>query len=85
MFLERMRPRGQSVGILPVPSGEAPDPAGGLLGGVPPASRLGNLSMKYETSARPGQEAKAAARVSTGKGDAGGVSYGAYQLSSTYK
>jgi type VI secretion system secreted protein VgrG len=85
MFLERMRPRGQSAGILSVPPDEAPDPAGGLLGVVPPAPpapRLGNLSMKYETSARPGQEARAAARVSTGEGDKGGVSYGAYQLAS---
>ena len=43
----------------------------------------GGLSMIYETGYRPGQEAQAAARVSTGRGDRGGVSYGAYQLSST--
>jgi YD repeat-containing protein len=42
----------------------------------------GNLSMFYETGHRPGQEAEAAAKVSTGKKDPGGVSYGAYQLSS---
>ncbi|HJR55324.1 MAG TPA: hypothetical protein VJ798_02000 [Rhizomicrobium sp.] len=80
---------GQRAGIIPVPPDEGPDPAGGLLGVAPlspvssrPAARLGALSMKYETSARPGQEARAAARVSTGKDDEGGVSYGAYQLAS---
>jgi len=37
---------------------------------------LGSLSAKYETSGRgPGT-------VSTGRGDAGGVSYGSYQLAS---
>lgn len=46
--------------------------------------RLGNLSMLYETGFRPGQEALAAARVSTGEGDPGGVSYGAYQLASSH-
>ena len=50
--------------------------------------RLGNLSMKYETGFRPGQEAKACGVVSTGligsgRADPGGKSYGAYQLSST--
>lgn len=50
--------------------------------------RLGNLSMKYETGFRPGQEAKACGVVSTGllgqgKADPGGKSYGAYQLTST--
>ncbi len=44
--------------------------------------RLGNLSMRYETGYLPGEEAKAAAKVSSGKGDAGGKSYGAYQLAS---
>ena len=46
------------------------------------ASKRGQLSMVYETSHRPGQEAAAAGRVSNGKKDKGGVSYGAYQLSS---
>ena len=50
--------------------------------------RLGNLSMKYETGFKPGQEAKACGVVSTGligsgRADPGGKSYGAYQLSST--
>lgn len=50
--------------------------------------RLGDLSMRFETSCRPGEEAKAAAKVSTGmmgagKADPGGKSYGAYQLTST--
>lgn len=49
--------------------------------------RLGNLSMTYETSHRPGQEAQAAATVSSGRlngrPDPGGRSYGAYQLTST--
>lgn len=49
--------------------------------------RLGNLSMTSETSHRPGQEAQAAATVSSGRlngrTDPGGRSYGAYQLTST--
>ena len=46
-------------------------------------ARIGDLSMAYETGYRPGQEAQAAAKVSTGQNDPrGGVSYGAYQLSS---
>lgn len=51
--------------------------------------RLGNLSMIYETSRRPGQEAAAAATVSSGmlngRADPGGKSYGAYQLTSITK
>lgn len=47
--------------------------------------RLGELSMIYETGFRPGQEAQAAGVVSTGIGDPGGVSYGAYQLASSQK
>jgi type VI secretion system secreted protein VgrG len=89
MRMGKIPPKGQRLGIVPLPPDDAPDPAGGLLGIAPPPSqagaRLGNLSMQYETSARPGQEARAAARISTGEGDKGGVSYGAYQLSSTYK
>ncbi len=50
---------------------------------IEPAQRLGDLSMIFETGTRPGQEAKAAATVSTGSGDPGGVSYGAYQLASS--
>ncbi|RSY83105.1 hypothetical protein DAH66_12615 [Sphingomonas koreensis] len=46
------------------------------------SERLGELSMKYETGHSPGQEALAAAKVSSGKGDPGGKSYGAYQLAS---
>jgi type VI secretion system secreted protein VgrG len=38
--------------------------------------------MLYETGFHPGQEGLAAARVSSGVGDPGGVSYGAFQLSS---
>lgn len=49
-------------------------------GGSP--ERLGNLSMKYETGHVPGEEVKAAAKVSSGARDAGGKSYGAYQLAS---
>lgn len=45
--------------------------------------RLGNLSMKYETGYAPGQEGAAAAKVSSGIGDPGGKSYGAYQLTSS--
>ena len=45
--------------------------------------RLGNLSMKEETSYSPGNEALAAAKVSSGNGDPGGISYGAYQLASS--
>lgn len=57
------------------PSGPPARPAAG--------PRLGDLSMYYETGFRPGQEAQAAAVVSNGLGDPGGVSYGAYQLAST--
>ncbi len=59
------------------PSAPAPAPAGG--------ARLGRLSMVYETGFGPGQEAQAAARTSSGVGDAGGASYGAYQLASSSK
>jgi hypothetical protein len=45
-------------------------------------THLGNLSMVYETSYKPADYLKAAATVSTGKGDPGGKSYGAYQLAS---
>lgn len=45
--------------------------------------RLGNLSMKYETGQSPGNFAVAAATVSTGQQDKGGISYGAYQLASS--
>lgn len=38
--------------------------------------------MRYETGHRPGQELVASATVSSGVHDPGGVSYGAYQLSS---
>ncbi len=50
--------------------------------GTIPADQLGNLSMAYETGFRPGQEDQAAGEVSSGRGDRGGPSYGAYQLSS---
>jgi len=46
------------------------------------ASKRGQLSMVHETGDGPGQEAAAAGRVSSGQKDKGGVSYGAYQLSS---
>jgi type VI secretion system secreted protein VgrG len=87
MFIGKMPPMGQRVGILPVDPQDAdgPYPPAGLLGAPPtppPRERLGDLSMKYETGYGPGKEARAAARVSTGKGDKGGVSYGAYQLAS---
>ena len=46
------------------------------LGPPPPGWTLGQLSRKYETAGRgPGT-------VSSGKGDAGGVSYGSYQMTS---
>ena len=41
--------------------------------------------MRFETGFRPGQEAQAAATVSSSQGDAGGISYGAYQLASSPK
>lgn len=47
-----------------------------------PTHPLGSLSMVYETGFRPGQEALAAGRVSSGINDPGGVSYGAYQMAS---
>ena len=43
---------------------------------------IGNLSIRYETGALRGQELQAAERVSSGVGDSGGVSYGAFQLCS---
>ena len=46
-------------------------------------ARLGDLSMLYETGFRPGRETEAAAVVSSGTGDPGGISYGAYQLASS--
>ena len=46
-------------------------------------SRLGDLSMQYETPYGPGHERKAAGVVSTGTKDRGGVSYGAYQFASS--
>ena len=39
--------------------------------------------MVYETGRRPGEESRAAATVSRGVGDKGGLSYGAYQLASS--
>jgi len=44
---------------------------------------LGGLSMQYETGKTPEQYREAAAVVSSGKNDPGGISYGAYQMSST--
>lgn len=62
--------------LLPAfPTGPIARPQGG--------ARLGDLSMRYETGFNPGQEARAAAVVSGGVGDPGGVSYGAYQLTSS--
>lgn len=75
-------------GGRPKPAAPAPPPLPAPPGGpVPrPASpRLGDLSMRFETSFRPGQESQAAGVVSTGVGDPGGVSYGAYQLASSVK
>lgn len=63
--------------------GEAPAPPRRKAAVAPPSTTagsthiLGTLSARYETSGRgPGT-------VSTGRGDAGGVSYGSYQLAST--
>ncbi len=78
-------PMGGSVPKSPLPP---PPPLPGPPGGpLPPTAspRLGDLSMRYETSFRPGQEAEAAGVVSTGVSDPGGVSYGAYQLASSAK
>ena len=58
----------------------APKSAAPAAGGGAPA--LGGLSMKYETGYTPDQYKKAAGVVSSGKQDPGGISYGAYQLSS---
>lgn len=57
--------------------------AGPIARSEAPGPRLGDLSMRFETGFHPGQEAQAAAVVSNGVNDAGGVSYGAYQLTST--
>jgi hypothetical protein len=46
------------------------------------ARRLGDLSMAHETGKYPHQYREAAGVVSTGYGDKGGKSYGAYQLAS---
>jgi len=45
-------------------------------------TKPGSLSMKYETRMAPSDYRKAAGVVSSGKGDPGGISYGAYQLAS---
>ena len=55
-----------------IPTTTAPQTASS----ISPVRELGNLSRKYEVSGR-GPET-----VSTGKGDAGGASYGTYQLAS---
>lgn len=58
--------------VVRIPNGAAP----GLTFAPPAEWILGSLSSKYETSGRgPGT-------VSTGIGDAGGVSYGSYQMTS---
>jgi hypothetical protein len=59
------------VPVTPTTTSPAPGALGEAL-----ASRLGELSAKYETGGRgPGT-------VSTGAGDPGGVSYGSYQMAS---
>ena len=61
----------------------------GLYDQIPGASSegekrlLGSLSMKYETGKNPDQYGDAAGVVSNGRGDRGGISYGAYQLASS--
>jgi LysM repeat protein len=76
----RANPNAINVGdVIQIPNGAAP----GLAEAAPPAFTpaevrwlLGSLSSKYETGGRgPGT-------VSTGIGDAGGVSYGSYQMTS---
>jgi LysM repeat protein len=67
--------------VILIPSGEAPGLAEAAPAPfAPPAGwMLGNLSSKYETGGRgPGT-------VSSGVGDAGGVSYGSYQMTSRPK
>ena len=67
--------------VILIPSGAAPGSAEGATSAFPPAAQwiLGNLSSKYETGGRgPGT-------VSSGAGDAGGVSYGSYQMTSKPK
>jgi hypothetical protein len=88
MFIRNLRPAGQPDGIVPLQDADPANPSIGLLGiapVAPPGARLGNLSMKYESGYGPGREGRAAGRVSTGEGDPGGVSYGAYQLASALK
>lgn len=65
--------------VILIPSGDAPGPAEPAPPAFAPAAvswLLGSLSSKYETGGRgPGT-------VSSGVGDAGGVSYGSYQMTS---
>ncbi|HEX5796236.1 MAG TPA: LysM peptidoglycan-binding domain-containing protein [Geminicoccaceae bacterium] len=64
--------------VVEIPNGAGPGLAEAAPAFVPSPTRwiLGTLSSKYETSGRgPGT-------VSTGRGDAGGVSYGSYQMTS---
>jgi type VI secretion system secreted protein VgrG len=75
-------PAARRVGIVSVDPQEISSASGLLPVPAPAKVRLGDLSMQYETGYGPGKEAKAVARVSTGKHDRGGVSYGAYQLAS---
>jgi LysM domain len=67
--------------VILIPSGEAPGLAEAVPAPFAPRAgwMLGNLSSKYETGGRgPGT-------VSSGVGDAGGVSYGSYQMTSRPK
>lgn len=71
------------IGVYVKPdAGTAQRPATTTTTGGQQAGRLGDLSMVYETGKRPSQYQAAAGVVSSGRGDPGGKSYGAYQLAS---
>ena len=74
----RTNPNAIGVGdVIRIPNGAAPGLAEAAAPAFAPVQwTLGDLSCKYETGGRgPGT-------VSTGSGDAGGVSYGSYQMTS---
>lgn len=66
----------------PAAAAASPAPVAKPAAATPSPHLLGTLSMKYETGHGPAQSGLAAATVSSGKGDLGGISYGAYQFNS---
>ena len=70
------------IGVYVKPDAGAVQRPAAAQTGASQNGRLGDLSMVYETGRRPDQYRAAAGVVSSGRGDPGGKSYGAYQLAS---